>query len=324
MQEYAPVKLFPRGRRIRRLAIAAGTLVLLFFFVILPVALSFLITNSRFRPPERGPTDPESLHLEVEHVEFRSDDGIPLRGWWSPGKSSFPVVVFLHGLNRSRLEHLERAAEANKRGYGVLLFDLRNHGESGRAYTTLGVTESRDVCAAREFLKKKAEGRPQVLWGVSLGASTALLGEPRCPGSAAIISDSSFLSFSETIRHHFHLIFRLPSFPIADIIIHLTSWRMGFRPEDGDVEKAVEGLGSVPILFIAGGADARMPPALAERLASKASSPAKELLIVPGAGHGQAFAHDRTAYLKATFDFLDRTVNGKQGEEEKARGRTRG
>ena len=285
-----------------------------FFFVILPVALSFLITNSRFRPPERGPTDPESLQLTVEHVEFRTEDGILLRGWWNPGATSSPVIVFLHGLNRSRLEHLERAAEANKRGYGVLLFDLRNHGESGHAYTTLGVTESRDVCAARAFLKKQAAGRAQVLWGVSLGASTALLAEKRCPGSAAIISDSSFLSFSETIRHHFHLIFRLPSFPIADLIIQLTSWRMGFRPEDGDVEKAVTALGDVPILFIAGSADARMPPALAERLASRASSPAKKLLVVPGAGHGQAFSRDREAYLKTAFEFIDQAIDGKQAD----------
>jgi pimeloyl-ACP methyl ester carboxylesterase len=119
------------------------------------------------------------------------------------------------------------------------------------------------------------------------------------------------LSFSETIKHHFHLIFRLPSFPIANIIVALTSMRMGFSVEDGDVEKAVSLLGNVPILFIAGGADVRMPPALAERLASRATNPAKQVLVVPGAGHGQAFARDRETYLRTVFDFLDRTVKGK-------------
>ena len=304
--------LTPRRRRtFKRLGIAAGVLVFLFLFVVVPVALSFLITNSRFRTPERGPTDPESLHLKVEQIEFRSDDGVTLRGWWNPGSASAPVIIFVHGLNRSRLEHLERAAEANKRGYGVLLFDLRNHGKSDTAYTTLGITESHDVCAAREFLKMTAQGRPQVLWGVSLGASSALLAERRCPGSAAIISDSSFLSFSETIKHHFNLIFRLPSFPIANTVIFITAWRMGFHVEDGDVERAVAGLGNVPILFIAGGADVRMPPKLAEQLASRASSPQKQLLVVPGAGHGQAFAHDHELYLRETFGFLDRTIEQK-------------
>src|SRR5436305_12132722 len=101
-----------------------------------------------------------------------SQDGILLRGWWSAGDGSKPVIIFVHGLNRSRLELLERAADANHRGYGVLLFDLRNHGESDRAYTTIGVFESRDVCAAAQFVKKQSQGRAQILWGVSMGASS--------------------------------------------------------------------------------------------------------------------------------------------------------
>jgi predicted alpha/beta-fold hydrolase len=177
VQEYVAVKFLQssKGRWIKRLIMAAGVFFVFFFFVFLPVALSFLITNSHFRFPERGPRSPETVGLKVENVEFRSDDGVPLHGWWNSGDSLKPVIIFVHGLNRSRLEHLERAAEASKRGYGVLLFDLRNHGESGNAYTTLGIIESHDVCAARVFAKSKAEGRPEVLWGVSLGASTALL-----------------------------------------------------------------------------------------------------------------------------------------------------
>jgi pimeloyl-ACP methyl ester carboxylesterase len=280
----------------------------LFFFGFLPVSLSFLITNSHFRFPERGPRDPSAMGLQTQDVAFRSDDGFTLRGWWNPGEAGKPVIIFVHGLNRSRREHLDRAAESNKRGYGVLLFDLRNHGDSDRAYTTLGVMESHDVCAARDFLSNEARGRQQILWGVSLGASTSLLAEQRCPGSAAIISDSSFLSFSETIKHHFRLVFHLPSFPIANMIIGLTRWRMGFGAQDGDVEAAVAALHDVPILFIAGGADVRMPPELARQLASRATSPAKELLVVPGAGHGQAFSHDRETYLSTVFRFLDRTM----------------
>ena len=310
MQELLPVKpATPKRRRIKRLALIALSVFILFAFVVVPVALSFLITNTHFRFPERDPHSPGEFGLDVETVEFQSDDGIPLRGWWNPGDARKPVIVFVHGLNRSRLEHLERAAESHKRGYGVLLFDLRDHGESGSAYTTLGIVESHDVCAAREFVRLRERNRPQVLWGVSLGASSALLAEKRCPGSSAIISDSSFLSFSETIKHHFELIFHLPSFPIADMIIGLTSWRMGFRVDDGDVESAVAGLKDVPILFIAGGADVRMPPELAKRLASRSPDSGSEVLVVPGAGHGQAFAHDRETYLRTAFDFLERTVD---------------
>ena len=284
---------------------AAGFAVLFVLFVVLPVGASFLITNSRFRFPERGPKTAEAVGLPVTSIEFTSSDGISLRGWWSPGDTSMPVIIFTHGLNRSRLELLERGAEANRRGYGVLLFDLRNHGESGQAYTTIGIHESRDVCAAQKAIKEKAGDRSQILWGVSMGASSAILGAKQCPGFAAIVSDSAFLSFRETISHHLGLFFRLPSFPIANLIVNITALRMGFDPDDGDVEAAVRET-SIPILFIAGGADRRMPPALAERLLNASRNPAKELLLVPNAGHGEAFATDRAAYLNSVFRFLDK------------------
>jgi len=287
----------------RRLLFGVLAFVCIFLFVVLPVGGSLIITNSRFRFPERGPKTPEEAGLPVESAEFTSSDGIPLRGWWNPGDASKPVIIFCHGLNRSRLELLERAAESHRRGYGVLLFDLRNHGESGRGYTTIGVHESRDVCAARKYVTEQAGSRPQVLWGVSMGASSAILAALQCPGVAAIVSDSSFLSFKETIAHHVGLIFRLPAFPFANLIVAITEWRAGFDADDGDVEAAVRQI-NVPILFIAGGADRRMPPELAARLMNASRNPIKKLLVIPGAGHGEAFRRDREAYLSAVYEFL--------------------
>src|SRR2546427_12994102 len=270
-----------------RLMFLAAILIALVLFLVLPVAGSFLITNSHFHFPERGPTTPEAVGISVLPAEFVSH-GIPLRGWWIPGDRSMPVIIFVHGLNRSRLEMLERGADASRRGYGVLLFDLRNHGESGRAYTTIGVFESRDVCAASGFVKSKAVERQQILWGVSMGASSAILAAKQCPGFSAIISDSSFLSFRETVDHHLRLILRLPAFPVANLIVAITSYRMHFDPDDGDVAAAVHSM-KTPILFIAGGRDRRMPPALAEKMFKESPSVAKELLVIPTARHGEAF-----------------------------------
>jgi pimeloyl-ACP methyl ester carboxylesterase len=218
-----------------------------------------------------------------------------------------PVIIFVHGLNRSRLELLERAAESNRRGYGVLLFDLRNHGESGKAYTTIGIFESRDVCAASQWVRDKSGARPQILWGVSMGASSAILAARKCPGFAAIVSDSSFLSFRDTVGHHLTLFFRLPAFPIANLIVGTTALRMGFNPEDGNVEAAIRDV-NIPILFIAGTADRRMPPDLAERMYKASPNPQKELLVIPGAGHGEAFTKDRQTYLTSVFRFFERVT----------------
>src|SRR5271169_5757200 len=96
-----------------RLLILGFCLAGLFFLIVLPVGASFLITNSRFQYRERGPTKPESVELLVTDVGFDSSDGIPLKGWWNPGDAAMPVIIFVHGLNRSRLEMLERAADSN-------------------------------------------------------------------------------------------------------------------------------------------------------------------------------------------------------------------
>jgi fermentation-respiration switch protein FrsA (DUF1100 family) len=79
---------------------------------------------------------------------------------------------------------------------------------------------------------------------------------------------------------------------------------MGFNPDVGDVESAVRDFGNVPVLFIAGSNDKRMPPDVAQRLFNAAQSPEKELVIIPGAGHGEAFRTDRRRYLDAVFRFF--------------------
>src|SRR5437764_2232557 len=115
-----------------------------------------------------------------------------------------------------------------------------------------------------------------------MGASSAILAAKQCPGFSAIISDSSFLSFRDTVSHHLGLIFRLPAFPIANLIVAITGFRMGFDPDEGDVEAAIRQV-NIPIMFIAGSADRRMPPVLAERLMKASPNPLRQFLLIPGA-----------------------------------------
>src|SRR5215813_10470147 len=98
----------------KRTMLVAAILIALLVLIVIPLGGSLLITNSRFRFRERGPTTPEDVGLNVTPVSFNSSDRIELQGWWSPGVAGKPVIIFTHGLNRSRLEMLQRAAEANK------------------------------------------------------------------------------------------------------------------------------------------------------------------------------------------------------------------
>lgn len=308
-----------RGARGAR-KLAAALLVLLLLVVFgLPWLLSFAVTKAGTRPDEKRRTDTPAAHgAPYEDVTFTSADGNRLSGWFLPAQGDAratrrPVTfVMTHGLFRSRYELFDRGLALQRAGYNVLLYDLRRHGQSRAEFSTIGYYERRDVGAALAFVRGRVPGGRVVLFGVSMGAAATLLAaaeETASEDVIAIIAESSFLSFADTIRHHVSLT-PLPAFPFADLLIKFTGWRMNFAPEEFDVLRAV-GRVRQPILFIGGGADERMPNAtVLEPLYAAAPHPLKSKYVVEGARHGRAFDAAPAEYLEAVGEFLQKAEAG--------------
>jgi pimeloyl-ACP methyl ester carboxylesterase len=293
----------------RRVLLVLAVLGAVFFFGVVPWFFTHLITRGRFTYPDPnlGKT-PQTFGLEFRWVAFNSPDGIPLRGWFIPATGEARgTIIYCHGLNRSRAEMLSRARFGHELGYHGLLFDFRHAGQSGGGLTTLGYQERLDVLAAVRYALDETEAeRPVAVWGVSMGAAAALMAAADSEDVAAVIADSSFLSFSHTIKHHMRLFVPiLPTFPVGDEIIYWSAWRGGFRPKDFDLEKAVERIGPRPILFVAVEGDRRMPPEIAHRLRARAASPKSSLVVLPGRRHGEGFNHQPDLYRKAVAEFLE-------------------
>ncbi|MBZ5513255.1 MAG: alpha/beta hydrolase [Acidobacteriia bacterium] len=284
-----------------------GVLLAIFLFGVVPWFFTNLATRGHFHYPD--PNDgktPVSYGLNFRWVEFPSTDGIPLRGWYIPApRRPQGTIIYCHGLNRTRTEMLPMAAFANALGYDGLLFDFRHSGQSGGDITTLGYQERYDVLGAVRFaLAEEKAARPVVVWGVSMGAAAALMAAADSEEIAGVISDSTFRSFSDTVKHHLKLFLHLPAFPLAYEVIYWVAWRGGFSASDFDLEKAVDRISPRPILFVAVEGDRRMPPSIAEALYARASGRGKRILIVPGRRHGEGFNEAREPYEKAVEEFL--------------------
>jgi alpha-beta hydrolase superfamily lysophospholipase len=294
-------------RIVRNVVLILVVLTAAFFVILVPWFFTGMITHHQYHYPDLndGKT-PKSYGADFRWVGFKSSDGILLKGWYIPADGpARGTIIYCHGLNRTRVEMLPEAAWGRSLGYNGLLFDLRHQGASDGGITTLGYQERLDVEGAVRFaLGEEKAARPVVLWGISMGASAALLAAADSPDVAAVISDSSFDSFLGTLRHHLKLFLHLPGFPIADEVAYWTAWRGGFRPEDFDLVKAVERAGDRPMLFVAVEGDRRMPPAVAESLYSHARSPGKRIVILPGKRHGEAFNQAREPYTSAVAAFL--------------------
>ncbi len=284
-------------------------LVLVFFVTVVPWFFTHIITTSRFHFPD--PNDgktPKSYGLEFHKVQFRSTDGILLRGWYiAAGAEARGTIIYVHGHNRTRVEMLPEVAFAHGLSYNGLLFDLRHEGQSEGELTSVGYFERRDVLGAVDYaLKEESARHPVILWGVSMGAAAALMAAADSTDVDAVISDSTFLSFKDVVRHHWKLFFGLPSFPVADEVIYWSAWKADFRPSDFDVGKAVQRIGNRPILFIAVEGDRRMPPSIARALFAISASPQKMLVVLPGNRHGEGFRLSADKYKDAVAQFLGR------------------
>jgi dienelactone hydrolase len=170
-----------------------------------PMTLTKLMLKGRRAPLDRTPAD---AGLQYEDVSFEAPDGVRLRGWFIPrdGEGPGPAVVFVHGWLWNRLgnvggqvpvpdkdvDFLPAAKGLHDAGFGVLLFDVRHHGESdaGRMPLTYGPWESRDFVGAVRYLR----GRPDVdgerigAIGTSMGGNIVLYGTPECQPVKAILA----------------------------------------------------------------------------------------------------------------------------------------
>jgi len=254
-------------------------------------------------------------HYDAEAVPSR-DAGISLSSWWIPSDVSAdaPAVVIVHGLNscKKASDILLAAGMLHRHGFSVLIFDMRNHGDStvqnGRYGG--GTKEYRDALGAWDWVVNTRGIAPAHvgMMGFSLGAATALIAvgeEPRVP---AMWEDSSYADVgvairAELARNGYPTWFEYAAYVAA-------------RVESGDdlttlsPERAVVKLHGRPLYITQGTADTRLSPQYANDLAAayRSGGGTVDPWIVEGSEHTQAIA-DHPAEYEARLDaFFDRTI----------------
>lgn len=304
-----------RWRRIvKRILLTLLVIVIILVFGVFPYLAARLATGASTRPRDRALTEtPATYGAQYRDVEFQTSDGVKISGWLLPSSDKRTTIIYSHGLFRSRRELLERAIDLWKLGYGALLYDSRNHGESGPAKVTLGYNERLDAEAAAKFLSEEVRSTDRiVLFGISMGAATALLATAETPQASAVIADSPFLSFKETTDHHIGLFLKLPPFPLANEVRFFIERRGDFDGSKLDSLEAVKRIGDRPLLFIAAANDRRMPPDIARKLYDASASAHRDLLVVDGPGseiHAHAYQAARELYIKKIDEFLESSLN---------------
>jgi uncharacterized protein len=238
-----------------------------------------------------------------ENVSFPSPDGLTLRGWYIPPKNN-AVIIFVHGLGGNRTEYIDYIGFITEAGYGALLFDLRNSGESDGTITSLGLYEARDVQGAVKFVQQKAgEDTHIILMGHSMGAATVLLAAPDIPAVDAVIIESAYTSVSDNVADSVYVLTNLPAFPFAPLIVFFGEHQSGLKIGDVRPIDSIAHISPRPLLLIHGDQDRTILVKNSYALYDAAQEP-KELYIIQGAGHGNLYVIGGETYQQRILDFL--------------------
>ena len=239
------------------------------------------------------------------NVEF-SADGLTLRGWYIPPAQPAPTVILVHGHAANRVNVLPRAAWYVRRGYSVLLFDLRGHGESDGELSTLGYLERADVLAAYNWLIAQPEIDPArvLLHGESMGGAAVIRAAALLPDVRGVIVESTFSTFEDNVADGVRAFTGLPPFPFAPLILFF-----GEREAEANIEdlRPIDQIALIaprPLLIMHGERDPLLNVENARRLYAAAGDP-KTLVLFPTAQHVGLFENDPALWQQSMSAYLE-------------------
>jgi uncharacterized protein len=244
---------------------------------------------------------PRTGELEgMEDFTVRTSDGLTLRGWYVPSKNRASVVL-AHGWGSTRLQLLPEARMLARRGYGVLLFDARAHGESEGELITFGDRERLDLVAALDWLAARPDVDPSRIGalGFSQGGVVVALVAAVDPRIRAAVIEGSFCTLEEDVWKDLHHFGSLSAEPGVWALRRAGVDVDAVRPEAG-----VCAIGPRPVLIVSGTEDPYVSEAISRRLIAAACGP-KELFIVPGAKHGGYMDAAPEEYPRRVMALLD-------------------
>lgn len=291
--------------RRKKIIIATAVIIILIAFVVIPAYIAYASVH----PPRCDSTlTPADYGLNYTTVQLNTTDGITLRGWIIQPKTTEkqPVIIVMHGYTSCKAADyiLEISTALAKKGYRIVLFDFRAHGESGGSKTTIGPKESTiDAPTIINYTATQYPDRPIILLGYSMGAVVAIIAGNNNPHVTAIIADSPYPLLNQVVPRWLKSTAGIPEWYSAIIGF----WGKIETGENLDFGPLKLDKINKPLLVIAGTKDPLITPQEAKTIANLSTN--GKAIIVQGAEHVESYdilGIDK--YTQLIQDFITNTT----------------
>ena len=270
---------------------------------ILTILLGFAEVNNALHPPRIVPPGNtlRENKIDFQQLNLITEDGIRLSAWYTPPRKG-AVILLAHGYGDNRPEWVH--AVLAKKGYGVLSWDARAHGESDGEVSTIGYLEVLDVKAALDYALTQPGVNHIGAWGGSMGGATLIRATAAFPEIEALFIDSSFTSLDEEFNY-------LVPYPfINPLAKFLAQTQTGIDLNEINPLNDIAKISPRPVYIVHGTGDKVAPPDAGEKLFNAANEP-RFLWVEEDAAHLSIHLVNERRYQRRLIGFFDEWLLGK-------------
>ncbi len=273
--------------------------------------------KSESSDPSRNDNEDERVKWfksqQLGEYYLESDTGKKLKGFLLEADEPSDVYVFCsHGYRcNGRRECRYYAQHYHELGFNVFIVDHQAAGDSEGNYIGFGYHEYKDCIKWLYYIIDNFNKNAKIiLHGVSMGSATVMMmsGSPDLPSNVKFtVADCGYTSAYCEFEHNLKSLGKL-KYPILFGANMFNKVINGYDFKEADALTAVKNT-RVPILFIHGNKDDFVPTRMGYELYEACTADFKDLLIVEGAEHAQAYKVDGDACSAKIDEFVEKFIN---------------
>lgn len=241
-----------------------------------------------------------------------ADDGSKLHALYVRSATESPnTALIIHGYTDNSIRMLMIGHLYNKEmNYNILLPDLRAHGKSDGEYIQMGWKDRLDILKWIDVSKGiYGDTTNMVIHGISMGAATTMMtsGEDLPENIKCFVEDCGYTSVWDEFKHKLKDEYGLPAFPILPVTSLYTQMKVDWNFKEASSLEQIK-KSKLPMFFIHGDKDTYVPTWMVNKL-YEAKPGEKELWIVPGVEHANAYWDYTDEYVAKTNQFVSKYIN---------------
>jgi len=277
------------------------TLFIIIAIIILLIILFQKMVRAFENPKTRHEQTPAVFDIPFEEIRFETANNRQCYGWLMRDKNTSPTIILVHGWGRNVGRMLPYIKNLYGKGYNLLSFDSRNHGNSDDDDHSTMKKFAEDISAAIDYVEKHSgiTNKDFGVIGLSIGGAATIYAAGHDQRIRCAITVGAFANPLDMMRHQLSSHY-VPFYPFGWQLLRYLQKRVGFRFEEIAPEKFI-GKTKASVLLVHGKDDKIVPFSNTKRLFA-AGKENVTLWGIPGRGHSDC--HLEEGFWERIENFL--------------------